>query len=51
VGYEICSSLAKEALETNRGVYDLVLAKGLLSRQEPDEILNPEHMIKPHKLK
>ena len=50
LGYEACSSLAKVALETNRGVYDLCIEKGLLSKKELDEILSPERMIKPQKM-
>jgi aspartate ammonia-lyase len=45
LGYEICSKLAKEALEQNRGVYDLVIEKELLSKQELDQVLSPERMI------
>ena len=51
LGYEICSDLAKEALETNKGVYNLCIEKGLLSKGELDEILSPERMIKPQKMK
>jgi aspartate ammonia-lyase len=47
LGYETCTKLAKEALETNRGVYELVLEKKLLSRAELDDLLKPENMIKP----
>lgn len=50
LGYEACSTLAKEALETNRGVYDLCIERGLLSKIELDEILSPERMIKPQKM-
>jgi aspartate ammonia-lyase len=50
LGYEVSSKLAKEALETGRSVYDLVLEKKLLSKEKLDEILAPEHMIHPHKL-
>jgi len=50
VGYENCSSLAKEALETNRSVYELCIEKGLLSKDELDTILSPERMIKPQKM-
>ncbi|RLD81215.1 MAG: hypothetical protein DRJ15_05050 [Bacteroidetes bacterium] len=42
---------AKEALETNRGVYELCIEKGLLSKEELDKILSPERMIKPQKMK
>lgn len=51
LGYETSTQLAKEALETNRGVYELVLEKKLLSKEELDEILKPENMIKPKKMK
>ncbi|MDP8239868.1 MAG: aspartate ammonia-lyase [Candidatus Hatepunaea meridiana] len=47
LGYEICSQLAKEALETNRGVADLVLEKNLLTKEELDRLLLPENMIGP----
>ena len=47
LGYETCTKLAKEALETNRGVYELVLEKKLLSKTELDDLLKPENMIKP----
>lgn len=46
-GYETCTKLAKEALDTNRGVYELVLEKKLLSKAELDDLLKPENMIKP----
>ncbi|MDZ7624515.1 MAG: hypothetical protein U5J96_08750 [Ignavibacteriaceae bacterium] len=47
MGYETSTQLAKEALETNKGVYELVLEKNLLSKEELDELLKPENMIKP----
>jgi len=50
LGYETCSSLAKEALENNRSVYELCIEKGLLSKKELDTILSPERMIKPQKM-
>jgi aspartate ammonia-lyase len=49
LGYETSSSLAKEALANNRSVYDLVLEKGLLTKEVLDELLQPERMIKPQK--
>ncbi len=51
LGYETSSKLAKEALETNRGVYELCIEQGLLSKKELDKILSPERMIKPQKMK
>lgn len=50
IGYEASTQLAKEALVTNKSVYDLVLQKGLLSKQQLDTILAPENMVKPRKL-
>ncbi len=47
IGYENSAAVAKEALESNRSVYDLVLEKGLLSRDALDEILAPENMMRP----
>jgi aspartate ammonia-lyase len=51
LGYETASSLAKEALESNRGVYELCIEKGLMSKEELDRILSPESMIRPQKMK
>jgi aspartate ammonia-lyase len=51
IGYESSNQLAKEALEGNRSVYELVLEKGLLTKEELDQILLPENMIKPRKMK
>ncbi len=47
LGYEVCTEIAREALEQNKGVYELVLEKGLLSKEELDEYLKPENMIAP----
>jgi aspartate ammonia-lyase len=47
LGYDACSALAKEALDTGRGVYELVLEKNLLSLEELDRLLAPENMIGP----
>ena len=50
LGYETSSALAKEALQTDRGVYELVLEKKLLSKEKLDKILAPENMIRPQKI-
>lgn len=44
IGYENSTAIAKEALETGQSVYDLVLKKNVLSKEELDRILNPENM-------
>ncbi|UCD16851.1 MAG: aspartate ammonia-lyase [Candidatus Zixiibacteriota bacterium] len=49
LGYETCTTLAKEALKTGRGVYELVLEKNLLSQEELDRLLAPEAMIRPQR--
>ncbi len=51
LGYETCSMLAKEALLNDKSVYDLVIEKKLLSVAELDELLKPENMISPQKMK
>lgn len=50
LGYEVCTEVAKEALETNRGVYELVVDKKLMSEEELNEALKPENMITPVKI-
>lgn len=47
IGYKNSTVIAKEALESGRGVYELVLEHQLLSKQELDEILDPVHMLAP----
>lgn len=49
IGYKNSTKIAKEALETGKSVYDLVLEHQLLTQEKLDEILNPENMLKPHK--
>ena len=44
IGYETASAIAKQALESGRGVYELVLERKVLSREELDRLLNPEAM-------
>lgn len=45
IGYKASTKVAKEALETNRSVYDIVLEKGLMSREQLEEALDPRNMI------
>ena len=47
IGYEKSSALAKEAHASGRGVYELVLEKGWLSKHELDRILSPENLTQP----
>jgi aspartate ammonia-lyase len=47
IGYEKSSAVAKEAYETNQSVYETILRKGLLSKEELEELLSPQNMIHP----
>lgn len=47
IGYERSSALAKEAHATGRGVYELVLEKGWLTKADLDRILSPEQLTQP----
>lgn len=44
IGYENSTIIAKEALETGGSVYDLVLKRNILSKEELDRILDPANM-------
>ncbi len=51
LGYEKASQVAKEALDTGKSVYELVIEKKWLSKNELDEILKPENMVHPRRIK
>ena len=44
IGYEAAAQLAKEALDSNKSIRDLVIEKGILSREEADKIFDPYKM-------
>jgi len=48
IGYANATEIAQQALVSGQSVYDLVLAKKLLTREQLDEILQPEVLTKPH---
>jgi aspartate ammonia-lyase len=48
IGYARSTEIAQEVLRTGAKAYDLVLKKGLMSRAQLDEILQPESLTKPH---
>jgi len=50
IGYALSTEIAKEALETGGSVYNLVLEKNILTKEQLDKILDPKHMIRPVKL-
>lgn len=47
LGYEAATDLAREALKTGKGIYDLVLERDLMSKEELDNVLLPENMVQP----
>jgi len=47
LGYETTSEIAKQALDTGRGVYELVCERGLMTREQLDRLLNPAAMTGP----
>ncbi len=50
IGYDNSTELAKEALENDKSVVDLILEKKILTKKELETILAPENMVKPVKL-
>ena len=44
IGYEKATDVAKEALASGRGVTEIVLERGWLTRAQLDDILRPESM-------
>ncbi|SHO46770.1 aspartate ammonia-lyase [Desulfopila aestuarii] len=50
IGYEKSAAIAKEALKTGGSVYELLLERKLVSKEELDEILRPENMTDPREI-
>ncbi len=50
IGYKNSTRIAKKALESGRGVYEIVIEEGLLTEDQLKELLKPENMIGPKKL-
>ena len=50
IGYENATAIALEAHETGAGVYDLVLARGLMEKADLDRVLRPEILTRPQPL-
>jgi len=51
IGYENASAIAREAQATGGNVVDLVLKKGLLTREQLDEIMRPEALTRPRSMR
>ena len=50
LGYEVSTELAAEAMATGRGLVELVLEKKYMTKEELEDVLSPENMIKPRKI-
>lgn len=48
IGYGTAGEVAQEALQTGRSVADLVVEKGLLTREQLDVLLRPEALTRAH---
>ncbi len=49
IGYEQAAAIAKQALETGRGITELAIEQGVLTQEQLDAILRPENMTAPGK--
>jgi aspartate ammonia-lyase len=47
IGYDRATAVAKEALDSGRGVFEIVLDRGLMTKEELNRTLNPEAMTAP----
>jgi aspartate ammonia-lyase len=47
IGYENAASIAREALQSGRSVYELVLERQLMTQEKLDEALSLENMVNP----
>ena len=50
IGYKNSTKIAKEAMQTKRSVYDLILEHEILDKTDLDTILSPVNMLQPVKL-
>jgi aspartate ammonia-lyase len=50
IGYDNAARIAKTSLKTGKRVYDLVLEEKLLSKDQLDEIMQPDKMTKPREI-
>jgi aspartate ammonia-lyase len=48
IGYARATEIAQEALATGARVYDLVLNRNLLTREQLDQLMTPDRLTRPH---
>ena len=49
IGYEKAAEIAKEAGRTGKSVKEIVVEKGLLTKEEAEKVLDPKHLTAPSK--
>lgn len=47
IGYKNSTKIAKQALEENRSVYDLIIEQNILTKDQLDDYLDPKNMLSP----
>jgi aspartate ammonia-lyase len=47
IGYEAAANIAREALSSRKGIKEVAMAKGVLSREELERVLDVERMTEP----
>ncbi len=47
LGYEKSAAIAKEALDTGKSIYDLIIARNWMTKERLEELLQPENMVHP----
>lgn len=48
IGYKNSTKIAKEAHETGRSIYDIVIEKKIMTKEELDKALDPKEMLSSH---
>ncbi|MBQ9876667.1 MAG: aspartate ammonia-lyase, partial [Campylobacter sp.] len=48
IGYENSASIAKEALNTGKSVSEIAIERGLLTKEQIEDILRPDNLLNPH---
>lgn len=48
IGYKNSTKIAKQALEENKSVYDLILEHNILTKEQLDTYLDPKNMLRSH---
>jgi len=50
IGYANATEVAAEAHDTGKGIAEIVIARGLMSKEMLDEVLRPEVLTRPHSI-